>query len=104
MCSYFHDPRASLIGNRLYDCTWANKTFLQSFLMNRWHLFLESLLKTNSFHIHIDFQEASGVCLVAHHMDSKPIEVLVESWILLFVYFRLPRDEILVQTYLLVWL
>ena len=67
-------------------------------------MFLESLLKTNSFHIHIDFQEASEVCLVAHHMDSKPIKVLVESWILLFVYFILPRDEILVQTYLLVWL
>jgi len=37
-------------------------------------------------------------------MDSKPIKVLVESWILLFVYFRLSRDEILVHTYLLVWL
>jgi hypothetical protein len=53
----FHDPRASLIGNcLLYACTWANKTLLQSFLINRWHLFLEFLLKTNLFHIHIDFQ------------------------------------------------
>jgi hypothetical protein len=39
----FHDPRASLIGNcLLYACTWANKTLLQSFLINRWHL-LQSL-------------------------------------------------------------
>jgi hypothetical protein len=71
-------------------------------LINRWYLFLESLLKTNYF-IFNWFSGSFWRCLVAHYMDNKPIEVLPKLWILMFVYFILPRDEILVHMYLLAW-
>jgi hypothetical protein len=46
--------------------------------------YLESLLKIDLSYIHFDFQ-------VAHLMDSKPIEVIVDTNVYLFSH---PRDEI----------
>ena len=79
-CWFFYhtlvlQPSVLFVSTELDQCNPRTIDF-DCFLINRWHLFFEYLLRTNSFHIHIYFQVAPRGAWQHIIWTNKPIEFL----------------------------